>query len=261
MQGEREEVNQEGNNDKADNTGNNVGTKSRLSIISYRTNAEFEITYDGHLGVTKLAPKVLNGVETDKSSDKETNKLDTADTANAETSHEEPKEPLRVETVVALVVELRPAEDGGDSTAQQHGVEQDETADGGVGVFAENHQSYEPDSRTSKLELPSSEVGQGDAKNTESCVEDTHDGVVNFFGVLFAGLELEGTVVSSEDSRETNKHLAKRRVNIEVVLMLDIVRTELAEAKEELEKCWHRRSQRDVLSLVPSNNVADTNLV
>lgn len=199
--------------------------------------AEFEITYDGHLGVTELAPKVLNGVETDKSSDKETNKLDTADTANAETSHEEPKEPLRVETVVALVVELRPAEDGGDSTAQQHGVEQDETADGGVGVFAENHQSYEPDSRTSKLELPSSEVGQGDAKNTESCVEDTHDGVVNFFWVLFAGLELEGTVVSSKDSRETNKHLAQRRVNIEVVLMLDIVRTELAEAREELEKC------------------------
>lgn len=238
-----------------------MGTKSRLSIISYRTNAEFEITYDGHLGVTKLAPKVFNGVETDKSSDKETNKLDTADTANAETSHEEPKEPLRVETVVALVVELRPAEDGGDSTAQQHGVEQDETADGGVGVFAENHQSYEPDSRTSKLELPSSEVGQGDAKNTESCVEDTHDGVVNFFGILFAGLELECTVVSSEDSRETNKHLAERRVNIEVVLMLDIVRTELAEAKEELEKCWDRRSQRDVLSLVPSNNVADTNLV
>ena len=131
---------------------------------------------------------------------------------------------------MALVVELGPAEDGGHSAAQQHRVEEDKAADGGVRVLAEDHESHKPDGRSAKLELSRGEVGQGDADNTKGGIEDTHDSVVDFLGVFLARLELERTVVSSKNSGETNEHLAQRRVNIEVVLMLDIVASELAKA-------------------------------
>jgi hypothetical protein len=219
-------------------------------------------TYNRHLGVAELSPEVLNGVEADESGDEQTDKLDTTDTTNADTSHEKPEEPLGLEATVALVVELGPAEDSGHSTAQKHRVEKDETADGGVRVLAEHHESYKPDGRTTELEFASSEVCQRNAENTESRVENTHDGVVDFLRVLLARLEFEGSVVASEDSGETNKHLAERRVHIEVVLMLDIVGTELAEAIQKLGTCLEmHRNQFDVLSFIPGDNVADTNLV
>lgn len=82
-----------------------------------RTYISHDTTYNRHLGVTELSPEILNGVEADESSNEKTNKLNTADTANAETSQEQPEEPLRLEAVVSLVVELGPAENGGDGTA------------------------------------------------------------------------------------------------------------------------------------------------
>lgn len=199
-------------------------------MLAARYSTRYRCTYHRHLGVTKLAPEILNGVKTNKSSDEETNKLDTAHAANADTSRKQPEEPLRLEALVALVVELGPAEDGGHSAAQQHRVEKDETADGGVRVLAEDHESHKPDSRSAKLELSCGEVGQGNAENTKGGIEDTHDGVVDFLGVFLARLELESTIVSSKNSGETNEHLAQRRVDIEVVFMLDVVTSELAKA-------------------------------
>ena len=70
-------------------------------------------TYNRHLGVAELSPEVLNGVEADESGNEQTDKLDTTDTTNADTSHEKPEEPFGLEATVALVVELGPAEDGG----------------------------------------------------------------------------------------------------------------------------------------------------
>lgn len=262
VQGERKEIDQEGNDDKTDDTGDDMGTKGCLAIVSCVSQTSNRNTYNRHLGIAKLSPEVLNSVETDESSHKKTNKLDTADTTNAKTGHEKPEEPLRVEAVITLIVELGPAEHSGDSTTEKHRVEQDESADGCVGVLAENHKGHQPDSRTSELKFASSEVGQRNAENTESRVEDTHDGVVDLWGVLFARLEFEGSVVAGEDSRETNKHLAERRVDIEVVFMLDIVGSELSEAIQRLEESLKMKANRfDVLSFIPGDNVAKTNLV
>lgn len=105
-------------------------------------------TYHRHLGVTKLVPEILDCVQTNKSSDKETNKLDTANASNANTGEEQPKEPLRFKAVVTLVVEFGPAENCSNCAAQKHRVKQDESADSRVRVFAENHESNEPDSGT-----------------------------------------------------------------------------------------------------------------
>lgn len=190
----------------------------------------FEFTYNWHLGVTKLVPEILNGVKTNKSRHKQTNKLDTADAANADPGHEKPEEPLRLEAAMTLVVELGPAKDGSDCSAKEHRIEQDESADGGVRVFAKNHESNEPNSRASQLQLAGRVVSHGNADNAEEGIECTHKGIVDIFGVLFTGLEFEGTVIASENSRETNEHLAEGRVDIEVVFVLNIVASELSKA-------------------------------
>lgn len=72
VDGKADKVNHEGQDNKASNTGGNVGSQN----------------LDGHLGIAELVPEVLNSVKTDKSGNEESNPLDTANKANAETGQE-----------------------------------------------------------------------------------------------------------------------------------------------------------------------------
>lgn len=198
--------------------------------LSQRGRRREEKTHNRHPPITILCPEILNCVKTDQSSNKETHKLDTANTSNAYTGHEEPEEPLRLEAVASLVVEFGPAKSGSKGATEQHGVEKNKTADCGVGVFAENHQSNEPDSRPSELEFLGGKVGHGDTGNAKGGIKGSHKSVVDIFGVFLARLEFEGSVVAGEDSGETNQHLSEGRVDVEVVFMLDVVAAKLAKA-------------------------------
>lgn len=233
VKSEGKEVDEEGDDDKSNNSGDNVSSQGGLEGVSVQTstNDGNEGTYNGHLSVAELVPEVLNSVDTDKSSDEKTDELDTADAANANTGHQEPEEPLRLEAVVSLVVELGPAENSGNSSAKKHRVEENEAANGGIGVLAKDHESNEPNSRALEMKLSCSVVGHRNADNAEEGIEGTHEGIVDIFGVLVARFEFERTVITSEDSGETNEHLAKGRMDIEVVFVLDVVATELAKTE------------------------------
>ena len=122
-----------------------------------------------------------------------------------------------------LTVELGPAEDGGEGEAEEHGVEENEAADSGVRVLAENSQGDEPDGRPPEVQLLCSEVGQRNADGAKCRVEEAHEGVVQLRGVRFSGLELERAIVSCEVSGQTDEHLSERWVDIEVELALEVV--------------------------------------
>jgi len=104
VDGKAEKVDQKGQNDETDNASSNMGSQDS----------------NRHLGVAKLPPEIFDGVKADKSSNEQTDQLNTSDEADAESSHEEPEEPLGLEAVVALVVELGPAQSGGHGTEQKH---------------------------------------------------------------------------------------------------------------------------------------------
>lgn len=140
-----------------------------------------------------------------------------------------------------LAMKFGPAEDGGECEAEQHGIKENETADGGVRVLAKNSQSDEPYSRSPEVQFLCSEVGQRYADSTERGVEEAHEGVVQLLRICFARLEFERSVVSCEVARETDQHFSKRRVDIEVELALEVVGTELAEAVS-----WSERSHQMV---------------
>lgn len=126
-------------------------------------------------------------------------------------------------------MELGPAQRGGHGTKEEHRVEEDEAADGGVRVLAENHKSDEPDGRELEAKLLGGIIGQGNANGTPESVELAHEGIVDLLGVGLAGLELERTIVASEQSAQTNEKLSGRRVDIEVELALEVVATKLSE--------------------------------
>lgn len=165
-------------------------------------------TYQRHLGVAKLVPQVLDRVQADQGSDEESNQLDAGHKTDAQASHEQPEEPLGLEAVLALVVELGPAESGRNSSEKEHRVEQDEAADGGIRVLAEDHQGDEPDGRAPELELLGGPVGHGHADGAPEGVELAHEGVVDLGRVGLTRLELEGTIVAGEISAEADEELS-----------------------------------------------------
>jgi hypothetical protein len=126
-------------------------------------------------------------------------------------------------------MEFGPAEDSCECKEQQHGVQQNETTDRGVGVLAQNHQGDEPNGKFAEVELLGRVVSDWHAHCTKGGVENAHECVVQVFWVSLTRLEFEGTVVASEVAGETDEHLSERRVNIKVEFALEVVGTELAE--------------------------------
>lgn len=217
MKVEGKEIDNHGNDDEAKDTETYVCGELKL----------------GHLQVSKLVPQVFNCIESNKSGTEHADPFDTADTANGQTGHHQPESPLGREGLVLQAVEFGPAEDSGESEEEQHRVEQDEPADGGVRVLEKDHHGNQPDSELLEAQGFGSVIGDGNAKRAESRVEEAHEGVVELWRVCLAGLELKGTVVACQVAGQTNQHLAERRVNIEIELTLQIVRSELSETVED----------------------------
>ena len=110
---EGEHVDDDWNNNQSTNSGHNVC-------------AEFSLW---HLIVSELVPEVLDGVKANQCSNEESNPLNTAHTSDAETGKCQPGEPLKAEALVLESMESGPAENGGEGEAEEHGVEEDESAD------------------------------------------------------------------------------------------------------------------------------------
>jgi hypothetical protein len=80
--------------------------------------------------------------------------------------------------------------------------------------------------------LTGSVVGEGHANSSKESVEYPHEGVIDIWRVLLAGLEFKGSIVPSEIAGQTDKHFSKRWVNIEIELALQIVRAEFSETSK-----------------------------
>ena len=113
-------------------------------------------------------------------------------------------------------MKFRPAQNSGESEAQEHRIEKDEPADGGVRILAQNHKGDEPNGRTLEVHLAGGVVGQWYTHSSKEGIESTHEGVVELIRVFLSGLEFEGTIVACHVTRQSNQHLSKRRVHIEV---------------------------------------------
>lgn len=194
-----------------------------VSKISIPVLAEI---YLWHLNVAKLVPEILDGVESNHSCDEKSNPFHTVHKSNANSCQDEPCEPLSAEALVLEPMEFGPAQDSCEGKAQKHRVEEDESADSGVGVLAEHHKRNEPNGRAFEVHLAGSEVCQWDTDSSKEGVESAHEGVVELIGVFLSGFEFEGPIVACHVSGQSNQHLSKRRVHIEVEFTFEVVGTE-----------------------------------
>lgn len=69
---------------------------------------------------------------------------------------------------------------------------------------------------------------QRNQSNTKRCEHDSHRDIRKSLGILSSTLEVEATIIASKQTNEADKHLPKRRMNIEIKLALEVMRTEFA---------------------------------
>lgn len=72
---------------------------------------------------------------------------------------------------------------------------------------------------------------QRDQHHAKARQHDTHSRVWQVGGVLDARLEFKTAIVAGQETRETDEHLAERRVDIKVEVAVDVVGAELAEMR------------------------------
>jgi hypothetical protein len=92
------------------------------------------------------------------------------------------------------------------------------------------------------MQLLRGEVGERDAQGTKGSVEEAHKGIVDVLGINLPTLELKGAIVAGQVARQTDQHLPERRVDIEVELAFEVVRSEFPK-----------------MSFIPCDNVGDAN--
>jgi len=124
---------------------------------------------------------------------------------------------------MSFIVESDHAVHGSKSEEEQHRIKQDESTDGSQRVLTQNHQGNQPDSSSLEMQFLSSEISQWNAKSSKGRVKYSHKSIVEFFGVYFARLELERAIVSSQVSGQTDEHLSKRRMDIEIKLSFQVM--------------------------------------
>lgn len=152
-------------------------------------------------------------------------------------------------------MESCPAENGGEGEAKEHGVKENETADGCIRILAKDHKCHEPDGGALEVELSSSEICKGNTNSSEEGIECTHEGVVQILGVFLSGFEFEGAIVACEISGQADEHLSKRRVNIEVEFALQVMRSELSKTGPNQRIDGTRLKGIILLSFVPCHNI------
>ena len=90
-------------------------------------------------------------------------------------------------------------------------------------ITQKRHRSHQDSSRPRKMQVNARVICQGHRSRTEKGVNNAHDTIVDFFGVLVTGFEFECAVVTGHDTGETIEHFAEGRVDVEVEVTFDVV--------------------------------------
>jgi hypothetical protein len=133
--------------------------------------------------------------------------------------------------LVALIPELGKAKDDETGGCKQHGIKQDESTDGKVGVIAQDQDGCKSACRERHAQFLRSIVGEWDHDSAKESIEDTHESIIDI-RVCCARFESKGAIVTSQSSRESNKHLSQGWMHIKVKVALDVIGAELDNMKQ-----------------------------
>ena len=214
---EPEEVEHEGNDNQTSDTSTQVlaelgQTESALSAVDVEKRPE--INGDGN---------------TDGEEGEGTDVLCRDDAAEADTGQEQPLPPLAAEGDMAKLVEADVAPDGEGHEENEGGIEEDESGLANVGVVEEHKTGSQNTGRQRVARLPHDHEdgrdGQGPHRGGHCAVCNVGDLVCD---VRVANvLKQELAIVADQPACESEQELAERRMHIEEVGSLEVVRGEL----------------------------------
>lgn len=174
-------------------------------------------------------PKVNSNRDTDGEESECSDVFGRDDTAEADTRHEKPLPPLAAEGSVTQLVESDVAPHGQSHEEDKRGVEQDQSGLANVCIVEKNKSCCENAGREGVTRLPHDAEG---CCNSESAHHGGHGAVCHVWhpvcDVRVSNVvKQELAIVSDQPAGECEEELAKRRVNVEKVSPLEVVRGEL----------------------------------
>lgn len=214
---EPKEIEEKGNDDQADNSSSQVLAKLREGQSALAT-----------LNIHKV-PKINCDRDTNGEEGEDTNILDGDDAAQIDTSQEQPLPPLSTERFVSLLIELDVGEHRERHEEDERSVEKNQTGLADVGVVQE-HETGSGDASWQRVSrLPHDHEDDWDGKSTERGGHSTVCDIGDLVGDVRVAnvLEQEVALVSDEPAGECEEKFAERRVDIEEVGSLEVVRCEL----------------------------------
>lgn len=214
---EPEEVQHEGNDNQTSDTGSQVL-------------AEFGQT-EGALSAVDVEkrPEVNGDGDTDGEEGEGTNVLGRDDTAEADTGQEQPLPPLAAKGGMAELVEADVAEHRKSHEEDQRGVEQDQSGLANVCIVEQDEPGSQNTGRQGVAGLPhdhkNGRYGQG-AHGGRHCAVCNVGHLVGDVAVANV-FKQKVAIVSHQPAGEREQELAERRVHVEEVGSLEVVRGEL----------------------------------
>ena len=223
-----------------------------------------EDAHGDSLGVAEQHPKLDKGQQSNPGDSEKPNPFNASSDAEAQTSHDEPKPPARLEglrrALLMLVGERREGEGGEGGGEDERGIEQDETGLGQESILCDMLEERRAlvYLYSSTLEKNAMKLTEDDQRGTESSggsaatrslqsqedgrnEENTADGREGSHGdigdtwlqvILADLLKVEAAIESSQPPEESDHKLRQWRVNIHKELSLDVFRSKTTKAVE-----------------------------
>lgn len=215
---EPEEVEEEGNDDKGNQTSGKVldpGVHIKSTLATVDIQQVPQVDQDGS----------TNGHEGE-----ETNVLGRDDAAHAETSQEQPLPPLTAKWLVTQLIETDIAQNAESHRQHQGGVQEDQAVLANVSIVKHHQTSCQHTGWERISRLPHGQENNGNRQGTESgghCAESKVRHIVVDVRVANV-LEEEVTIVSDQPAHKGKQKLSEGRVHIEEVHALKVIGGKLA---------------------------------
>ena len=214
---EPEEIEEQGQNDQA-----HTASHKMLAPLEHREGTP-------RTSDIQQVPQVDRDRGTDGDEREDTNVLGRDDTAQRDTGQQEPLPPLAAKRVMAQLIETNVAEDTQGHGEHQGGIHEDQSIFGNMGVVKQNQSGRQHTGRQRITRLPHDLEHHGHRESTESGGHGTESNIRDLvLNVRIANvLEQEVAIVSDQPAHQSKEEFTERRVNIEEIGALEIVRGKL----------------------------------
>ena len=214
---EPEEIEEQGQNDQA-----HTASHKMLAPLDHRERTP-------RTSNIQQVPQVNGDRGTDGHECKDTNVLGRDDTAQRDTGQQEPLPPLAAKRFMTQLVETNVAEDTQGHGEHQGGIHEDQTVFGNMGVVKQNQSGRQHTGRQRITRLPHNLEHHGHRESTERGGHGTQGNIRDLvLNVRITNvLEQEVTIVSDQPAHQGEEEFTERRVNIEEIGALEIVRGKL----------------------------------